>query len=238
MVAAAIGIGTAVAGLGAAAMSSNASRAASNAQERSAQSGIDEQRYQFDAIRQLLAPYMQAGGGALTGEQNLLGLNGGGPQASAIAALQKGPQFQAMLKQGQTSILQNASATGGLRGGNVQAALGQFSPMLLSSLIQQQIGNYSGLIGIGQNAAAGVGNAGMQTGQGIAGLLQQQGAAAAGGIMGQGAAGVGAMNSIGQGFGAYMALRQPTSPGLSYDYSNTYNPGQGGFGYKNGIGGF
>ncbi|WP_449405980.1 hypothetical protein [Massilia phosphatilytica] len=37
------------------------------------------------------------------------------------------PRFQALQQQGNDAILANASATGGLRGGNVQGALGQFS---------------------------------------------------------------------------------------------------------------
>jgi hypothetical protein len=59
--------------------------------------------------------------------------------------------------------LQNASATGGLRGGNVQGALGQFRPALLNQFIEQQYGRMAGIAGMGQNAAAGVGAAGMNT---------------------------------------------------------------------------
>jgi hypothetical protein len=203
-----IAAGSALVGLVGSSMQADAAHDAAGAQSASAQAGIAEQRRQFDLIQKILSPYVGAGTGALSAQQNLLGLNGAGAQRAAVAGIQGGPQFQAMLKQGETSILQNASATGGLRGGNVQSALGQFSPMLLSQLIQQQLGNYGGLVSIGQNAAAGVGNAGMQTGQGIAGLLQQQGAAVAGGILGQGAAGVGALNSIGSGLGAYYAMRR------------------------------
>jgi hypothetical protein len=150
-------------------------------QAASTQAGIDEQRRQFDALQQALAPYANAGTGALTAQQNLLGLNGAGAQQTAIGGIQSSPQFQALQQQGTNAILANASATGGLRGGNTQAALAQFSPQLLSQLIQQQYSNLGGLTSVGQNAAAGVGNAGMQTGSNIANLLQQQGAATAGG---------------------------------------------------------
>jgi hypothetical protein len=64
---------------------------------------------------------------------------------------------------------QTPRATGGLRGGNVQAALGQFQPQLLAQLIDQQYSRLGGLTSIGQNAAAGVGNAGMSTGNSITG---------------------------------------------------------------------
>lgn len=54
---------------------------------------------------------------------------------------------------------------------------------------------------MGQNAAAGVGNAGMQTGQGISNLLQQQGAAQAGAALASGRANAGMYNTIGSAFG-------------------------------------
>jgi hypothetical protein len=86
-----------------------------------------------------------------------------------------------------------------LRGGNVQGALAQFRPALLSSLINQQYERLGGLSSIGQNAAAGVGNAGMSTGTNIATLLGRQGQAQAGGILGQQSALTGGIN---QAFGA------------------------------------
>ena len=57
-----------------------------------------------------------------------------------------------MVQQGQDAILQNASAIGGLRGGNTQAALAQFRPALLSQLIAEQYNRLGGLSSLGQNA--------------------------------------------------------------------------------------
>jgi hypothetical protein len=164
---------------------------------------IGERRRQFDQIQELLKPYVGAGTGALTGQQDLLGLNGESPQQAAIAALERSPQFAAMQQQGENSILANASATGGLRGGNTQAALAQFSPQLLSQLIDQQYSRLGGLVSVGQNAAAGVGNAGMATANGIGGALQQQGAALAGGALAQGRGQAGMWNAAGNAIGAY-----------------------------------
>lgn len=155
-------------------------------QAQSAQLGINEQQRQFDAFQAALAPYMQAGAPALAGQQNLIGLNGAGAQQTAIDGIANGPQYTALAQQGENAILQNASATGGLRGGNAQAALGQFRPQLLNQLIEQQYARLGGLTSLGQSSAAGVGNAGMQTGSNIAGLLQQQGAATAGGQLARG----------------------------------------------------
>jgi hypothetical protein len=180
------GIGGVIgAGLGGAIEGRESVGQASQAQQQAAQGGIDEQRRQFDAIQKLLQPYTEAGTGALTQQQALLGLGAPGAQQQAITALQGSPQFQALQQQGENAILQNAAATGGLRGGNVQAALAQFRPALLSGLIEQQFNRLGGLTAIGQNAAAGVGNAGMFTGSNIATLLGRQGQAEAGGILGQ-----------------------------------------------------
>ena len=193
------GIGGVIgAGLGGAIEGRESVGEASQAQQQAAQGGIDEQRRQFDAIQKLLQPYTEAGTGALTQQQALLGLGAPGAQQQAITALQGSPQFQALQQQGENAILQNAAATGGLRGGNVQAALAQFRPALLSGLIEQQYNRLGGLTAIGQNAAAGVGNAGMSTGSNIATLLGRQGQAEAGGILGQQGA---LTKGIGEAFG-------------------------------------
>jgi len=179
-------IGKIVGGITGASQAADAAKDASQTQAASAQLGIDEQRRQFNALQAVLAPYVNAGTGALTSQQNLLGLNGNGAQQSAIDSLQTSPIYASAIKSGQDAILANASATGGLRGGNTQAALGELSPAILAQVIQQQLGNLGGITSLGQNAAAGVGNAGLQTGQGVANLLQQQGAATAGGQIAQG----------------------------------------------------
>lgn len=180
------------------------------AQTQSAQLGIDEQRRQFDAIQKLLNPFVNAGTGALTGQQNLLGLNGAPAQQSAISGIQSSPQFSALAQQGEDAILANASATGGLRGGNVQGALAQFRPQLLSSLIDQQYQRLGGLTQVGQASAAGVGSAGLQTGSNVAQLLQQQGAATAGGALAAGRAdaigNAGIVNGLAGGLGAFQGL--------------------------------
>jgi len=184
----------------------SAGNQASDAQYRAAQLGIDEQRRQFDAIQKLLQPYVEGGNKGLSGQLDLVGANGPQAQQAAITALQQSPQFTALQQQGENRILANASATGGLRGGNTQAALAQFSPQLLSQLIDQQYGRLGGLTSIGQNAAAGVGNAGMQTGVNVSNLLGQQGAAQAGGYLSAGRAQSGYASGIAGALGQYYGL--------------------------------
>ncbi len=184
----------------------SAANTAADAQTRAAQLGIDEQRRQFDAIQKLLQPYVSAGTGALTGQLDLAGLNGTGAQQAAITALRGSPQFTSALQLGEDRILANGSATGNLRGGNTQAALAQFSPQLLAATINDQYSRLGGLTSIGQNAAAGVGNAGINTGNQITQLLQQQGAAAAGGALARGQAAQAIPNALSAGLGLFTGL--------------------------------
>ena len=146
------------------AIQSRAAGRAADAQSEAAERGIEEQRRQFDAVRELLKPYVDVGGPALQQQQNLIGLGGPEAQAAAIAALESGESFQAKVRQGEEAIFQGASATGGLRGGNIQGALAQFRPAMLQSEIDRQYGRLAGLTTLGQQSAAGVGTAGIQTG--------------------------------------------------------------------------
>jgi len=188
-------IGSAV--VGGVVQSKSASKAAA-AQTQAADRGVEEQRRQFDAVRELLSPYVEAGDVALEQQMALGGMSGREAQREAISAIESGQEFQALTQQGEEAILQSAAATGGLRGGNTQAALAQFRPQVLSSLINQQYSRLGGMTALGQQSAAGVGTAGMQTGQNIANLYGQQGAAAAGSALASGQAFGNVMGSIGQ----------------------------------------
>ncbi|MFL1475208.1 hypothetical protein ACJOYF_18610 [Acinetobacter baumannii] len=174
-----------------------AANQASEAQTEASQAAIDEQKRQFDAVQELMKPYVNAGTGALAGQQDLLGLNGAAKQQAAINSINNSSAMKTYLQQGENAILQNSSATGGLRGGNTQSALSQFRPQLLNQLINQQYQNLGGLTSIGQNSAAGVGNAGMQSANNIGNLLSQMGAAQAGNAMAQGQASANQWASIG-----------------------------------------
>jgi hypothetical protein len=190
----------------------SAASAAGDAQSYSALKQIEEQRRQYDETKALLAPYVTAGNGAVGAQQDLLGLGGAGAQEQAIYGLAYGPQMSAMVQQGENAMLQNASATGGLRGGNFQETLAQFRPQLLNQMIQQQFSNLGGLTGVGANAAAGQANFGQQSSSNIQAALGQQGAAQAGVAMANGRnnaqfwGGLGQMGSMmgsgGGGFGS------------------------------------
>jgi hypothetical protein len=167
------------------AMQADAAGEAAGIQAGAAQAGIEEQRRQFDAMRELLKPYTEAGAPALEQQQAFLGLRGPEAERAAIERISGSERFQELTRQGEEALLQRASATGGLRGGNIQAALGQFRPQVLNSLIEEQYGRLGGMTTLGQRSAAGVGAAGMETGVNVANLLGQQGAARAGGELGE-----------------------------------------------------
>lgn len=208
MVAAAVVGAAVVGGVASSQAQKSSAKKAAAAQSESSQAAIDEQRRQFDMVQELMKPYVNAGTQGLAGQQDLLGLNGAGKQKAAIDAINNSQAMQTYLQQGENSILQNASATGGLRGGNTQAALSQFRPQLLNQLVNQQYQNLGGLTSLGQNAAAGVGNAGMQSANNIGNLLGTIGQAQSGSALAQGQANANMWNSvsnaIGQVGGAYM----------------------------------
>jgi len=129
------------------------------AQAEAARKALEEVRAANLQAEELLAPYMElapqqiqnlnlyqtAGSQALQQQSALAGLQGPEAQRAAIASLEANPEFQAIARQGEEAILANAAATGGLRGGNTQAALAQFRPELLQAYIDQQYSRLGGL---------------------------------------------------------------------------------------------
>lgn len=200
-------------------MQSSAASDAAGAQTAAAEAGIAEQRRQFDMVQQLLKPYVEAGAPALQQQQALIGLQGQEAQQQAISALEQGAGFQARVRQGEEALLQRASATGGLRGGNIQAALAQFRPQMLQQEIETQYGRLGGLTSLGQQSAAGVGTAGMQTGARVAGLYGDVGAAQAGKELAQGQAMAGLFNLPAQFLGMQYGAKVGT-PGFGGLFSD------------------
>lgn len=176
-------------------------KGAANAQIAAGDRAVEEQKRQFDKLQELLAPYVGAGDKALGGLMDVIGLNGPEKASQAIIDIEGSPEFQALTRTGEEAILQNASATGGLRGGNVQEALAKFRPETLSSLINQRIGRLGAVANMGQNSAAFTGNAGMQTAANVGNIYQNQGEAIAQGALARGNANAQTIGSIGKGFG-------------------------------------
>jgi hypothetical protein len=199
-------IGDVFGGITGAKQAGQAAERAGATQAAAAGAGIEEQRRQFDKLVELMSPYVTAGTEALGGlrpfqeagqqafqqQQAIAGLLGPEAQRLALQQIEQSPLLQAQIRRGEESLLQRASATGGLRGGNIQAALAQFSPQMLQQEVEQQFGRLGGfagaglgitenLYGRGQAAATGQAASGMTSASNIANLLANQGQAIAGG---------------------------------------------------------
>lgn len=124
-------------------------------------------------------------------------------QRAAIEKISGGEQFKQLVKQGEYGLLANASATGGLRGGDTQAALAEFRPAMLQSLIDKQLAQYGGLAANGQGAAAGLGGQAMNAAAMTNQALGDRGAAQAGAALSSGKAWGGAISDISSALGSW-----------------------------------
>lgn len=165
-----------------------AAQSAQQSQEGMSREAIAEQKRQFDQLQSLLKPYVQGGKNGLYAQQNLLGLMGDDAQQQAISGIENSPFFKSQYQQAENALLQNASATGGLRGGNFQEALADNRSNMLYNNVQGQIQNLGGLATNGQNAAAGVGIAGQNMANQVGQQLNDIGAGQAGYALAKGQA--------------------------------------------------
>jgi len=214
--------GAVVGGVMTSSATKSAAKTASAAQERAAQMGTDAQLQMFNQTKKLLAPYVEAGGPAMQEmmyyaepgkvaferQQAIAGLLGPEAQQQAVSQIENDPLFQAKVRQGEEAMLQNAAATGGLRGGNLQGALAQFRPAMLSQEIENaysKLGGFStlgqatqeNLAKMGQASAAGQAATGMQTASNVANLYGNAGAAQAQAALAAGQANANAWGNVG-----------------------------------------
>jgi hypothetical protein len=124
-------------------------------------------------------------GEALTKLGGLYGLDGGtGSQKQLINQAMKSPLYSAIMSgknEGEASILRNASATGGLRSGNVQGAMYDFNVDLKTKALlesyNQQLSGLQGLAQLPSNAnqiASGISGIGTTRAQGITAAAQAE----------------------------------------------------------------
>lgn len=139
----------------------------------------DQQKQMFDDARKDQQPYMQAGSDALKQLMGGMGQNGQFMQSYTGQDIYDDPSYNFRLQQGQDAIQSGAAARGGLLSGATQKALAGYGQDMASQEFSNaysrfnadqsnQYNRLSNLVGMGQGAAAGVGNAGMQTGQAMA----------------------------------------------------------------------
>lgn len=162
--------------------------------------------------------FIKAGNQAFQEQRALAGLGSPEEEQAAIDRIIAKPQFQQQMDLGEEAILQNAAATGGVRGGNTQSALMQFRPQLLSQSISDRYNQLGGLAGtglstamnlgqLGQASAANQASASQNTGANISGLLQSQGATNANAALVRGQANAAPFNMMAQLGGMYLGSK-------------------------------
>lgn len=235
MVAAAVGVGSAVAGIAGSAMSAGAASDAAQTQADAANNAANMQWQQFQQMQKNLQPYMDLGTNNIQGMQSQLAKLGG-MQFSfnpTQQQLEQTPGYQFTLQQGLKNT-NNALAAKGLNLSGAQAkGMADYTTGLADQTFQQQYQNalqqfatnygvntdqfnrLSGLVGLGENAAAGVGNAGLQTASNAGNMLTSGANASAAGR-------IGTANAINSG------LSSAANGGLLYSLMN--NSGGGGSG--------
>ena len=162
----------------------DAANKAAGIQARGAEAGIAEQRRQFDVTQANLQPFQEAGVGAIGQQQALLGLSGVEAQNEAFAGLQESPGQRFLRDRQQKALLRNASAIGGLGGGNVRTALQEQAVGFAQQDINNQFGRLGQLAGQGQAATTNLGQFGAQTASNISNLGIAGAEARASGVLG------------------------------------------------------
>ena len=208
----------AAAAVGGALISSNASSSAAKKQAKSADAASQIQKDMYDQTRNDLSGYRDAGNTALNQLMGGMGEGGRFMETYSGQDIYNDPSYKFRLNEGLNSVQSGAAAQGGLLSGATQKALANYGQEFAS----QEYGNaynrfnadqtnqynrLANLVGVGQNAAAQTGNAGLQTGQAIANNTMGAGNALAAGSV----AGANAWANAGQQLGtmgaAYMQNR-------------------------------
>jgi len=144
---------------------------AANAQERMSQAAIDEQRRQFDLSRGDMAPWMQAGSGALSQMQAL--------NSGDFSSFHASPDYTFSFGEGQRALDSGAAARGGLFGGAHSRDAIKYG----QGMAEQQYGNYyarlQSMAGQGQTTASGLGTLGANMANNIGNQYNNMGTARA-----------------------------------------------------------
>ena len=157
-----MGIGAGAAAIAAAAIGAGGSIIAGGEQSSGASSAANTQLSMYNQTRSDLMPYMNAGTGALSSLQNLMGLGPGGNGQPNLQALQNYPGYQWAYGQGLQAVDQSAASRGLLLSGGQLAATQQYGQGMADQLFGTYYGQLSNIAQMGQNSAAQVGQQGTQ----------------------------------------------------------------------------
>jgi len=160
----------------------SAAKDASMAQVAATQAATAEQENMFQQTQANLAPWMQAGKGALGQYAGILQVPGF-QQVDPTQALRATPGYNWNMSQGVNALDRSAASKGMLLSGPQTQALTKYGQGLADNTYNQYMSNLFGLSGQGQNAAGMVGQFGQNTANQIGQYDLMGGQATAQGIM-------------------------------------------------------
>lgn len=179
----------AAAAIGGGLIAAHGSSQAANTQANAAAAGQQSQLQMYQQTRSDLAPYMTTGNAAMSQLASLFGIGTGGPTAataaSATDALTKYPGYQFGVQQGQQALDRSAASKGLLLSGAQLKDAQRFgTDYAMQQAWNPYVSQLSAFANTGENAAAGVGTAGIKTGEDVAASQLLQGQATASGQVG------------------------------------------------------
>lgn len=223
----------------AAAIGAVGSIAASQTQAGAANSATNSQNNRFNQIQNNSQQYMNAGSAASSQLSDLLGTSGntGATGYGSLTQqfnptqqqLESYPGYQFQLQQGGQAVTNSQTPQAGALSGSTLKSLMGFNQGLAASNYQNYFNQFqtqqnnifnrlNSVAGLGQSAAAGVGNSGTQLGIGAAQSTAAAGAATAGGILG-------ASNNISQGALLSQFMNNGQTQQNTYNQSGAVNTG-------------
>lgn len=179
IVSAALGVGGALLANNSAKKQAKAAQGAANTQLEASREATKVQKDMYDQTRMDLMPYTDAGRVSLSQLMGQMGPNGYFNQTYDGQDIYSDPSYQFRLNEGLDAVQSGAAAQGGLLSGATLKALQGYGQDMASQEYQNAYNRFnadqtnrynrlSNIVGLGQNAAAQQGNAGMQTAQAVA----------------------------------------------------------------------
>ena len=214
-------------------ISSRSAKKAAQAQTAADMAALEENRRQFNVVREALSPYMKAGEDALGGllpytaygpqafdiAASLTGLRGAEAQQAAVSEVLASPIEQARMQAMREQVAGVGAARGRLRTGETQFALGEIPVSIidqymarLQPFVATGLGVQERLAGMGQASAAGLAAPAMQSAQLAAQSLGGIGAARAGQALAQGQIQAATVGNLAQQLGQYFGRQQYAPP--------------------------
>lgn len=214
-------IAMAAATVGGSLISSHASNKAADTQANAANHAADLQQQNLAQTRQSLQPFINSGYDAQTSLRNMLGMGAPTDQGTygslmkpfGAAEFQKyqDPGYQFQLDQGNKALQNSQAAQSGVLGGAALKDMIGYNQGMANTAYQNAFGRYmsqndatynrlSSLLGLGENAAAGVGNMGAQVTSNIGNTLMSGANAQAAGQVGSANAMANGLNGLGSSF--------------------------------------